>query len=258
VRVRDWCHAVGYLGHVAAACFGAATDAATQWLAVQTKELLEGDPAVVLGKLQGWIDELTPQATTLATAAAKVAVLTTAYQYLQPRCAARQYAAFRALGYPIGSGTVESANKLVVEARLKGAGMPWARRQVDGMVALRTIVCSDRWEEAWPQLVRVLRQQAQAQAAQPRQARRARHRAAAAGGLAAAPRPLAPPVPPPLAARDPACVLERPTGRHDAPCLPPPTPAGATTVTAPPRPAASHVWRRGYQARQPHPAPTPR
>ena len=28
---------------------------------------------------------------------------------------------------PIGSGTVESANTLVVEARLKGAGMHWAR-----------------------------------------------------------------------------------------------------------------------------------
>ncbi len=32
-----------------------------------------------------------------------------------------RYAAFRARGLPIGSGVVESANKLVVEARLKGA-----------------------------------------------------------------------------------------------------------------------------------------
>jgi hypothetical protein len=33
------------------------------------------------------------------------------------------YARFRALGLPIGSGMVESANKNVVEQRLKGAGM---------------------------------------------------------------------------------------------------------------------------------------
>ena len=30
---------------------------------------------------------------------------------------------YQAAGWPIGSGSVESANKLVVEARLKGAGM---------------------------------------------------------------------------------------------------------------------------------------
>ena len=34
-----------------------------------------------------------------------------------------QYPQFRRQGWPIGSGMVESANKLVVEARLKGAGM---------------------------------------------------------------------------------------------------------------------------------------
>lgn len=256
VRVLDWCHAVGYLGQVATACFGAATDAATQWLAVQTQELLEGDPAVVLGKLQGWIDELTPQATTLATAATKLAAVTTAFQYLQPRGAALQYATFRALGYPIGSGTVESANKLVVEARLKGAGMHWARAHVDGRVALRTIVCSDRWEEAWPQIVRELRQQAQAQAAHQRQARRVRHQTAQSARLPAAARPPAAPVPPPRPACEPACVLELPSGRHDEAWLSPPTGtlAEATTATVPRRPAATHVWRRGHDARRPQPA----
>ena len=31
------------------------------------------------------------------------------------------YAAFQAAGYPIGSGSTESANKIVVEVRLRGA-----------------------------------------------------------------------------------------------------------------------------------------
>jgi hypothetical protein len=34
-----------------------------------------------------------------------------------------RYANFRTQGYPIGSGSVESANKLVVQSRMKGAGM---------------------------------------------------------------------------------------------------------------------------------------
>ena len=37
---------------------------------------------------------------------------------------------------------VESANKLVVEARLKGAGMHWQRGHVDAMLALRNLLCN--------------------------------------------------------------------------------------------------------------------
>ena len=43
--------------------------------------------------------------------------------YLQKRAAHMQYPRYQQAGWPIGSGSVESANKLVVEARLKGAGM---------------------------------------------------------------------------------------------------------------------------------------
>src|SRR5690348_15242401 len=43
--------------------------------------------------------------------------------YLQKREAQMQYPTYQEAGWPIGSGSVESANKLVVEARLKGAGM---------------------------------------------------------------------------------------------------------------------------------------
>ncbi len=67
------------------------------------------------------------------------------------------YPRFQAAGWPIGSGMVESGNKVVVEARLKGAGMHWAREQVNPMLALRTIVCSDRWQEQWPHIRTALR-----------------------------------------------------------------------------------------------------
>ena len=62
------------------------------------------------------------------------------------------YAHFRAQGYPIGSGCVESANKLVVESRMKGAGMRWAAEHVNPMLALRNIACSNRWKASWKQI----------------------------------------------------------------------------------------------------------
>lgn len=71
--------------------------------------------------------------------------------YLEKRVAQMDYPTFQSAGWPIGSGIVESANKVVVEARLKGAGMHWSRASVNPMLALRNAVCNDRWAEAWKQ-----------------------------------------------------------------------------------------------------------
>lgn len=71
-----------------------------------------------------------------------------------------QYPQFQAQGWPIGSGIVESGNKLVVEARLKGSGMHWADNHVNPMLALRNVICSDRWKEEWPKIEAEIRLQA--------------------------------------------------------------------------------------------------
>jgi hypothetical protein len=81
-----------------------------------------------------------------------------------------QYPLFQAQGCPIGSGMVESGNKLVVEARLKGPGMHWAETSVNPMLALRNLLCSGRWREDWPRIEARLRQQS-------RQRRKAVHQA---------------------------------------------------------------------------------
>jgi hypothetical protein len=73
--------------------------------------------------------------------------------YLRKREALMQYPQFRRDGWPIGSGMVESANKNVVEARLKGAGMHWQRKNVNPMLALRNAVCNGRWREMWQKAV---------------------------------------------------------------------------------------------------------
>jgi len=79
--------------------------------------------------------------------------------YLEKRKKQMQYPLFQAHGWPIGSGIVESGNKLVVEARMKGSGMHWAEAHVNPMLALRNIICSDRWKEEWPKIETRLRQQ---------------------------------------------------------------------------------------------------
>src|SRR5258708_19258055 len=60
-----------------------------------------------------------------------------------------QYPTYQEAGWPIGSGSVESANKGVVEARLKGPGMRWGRQNVNPMLVLRNAVCNRQWNETW-------------------------------------------------------------------------------------------------------------
>ena len=70
-------------------------------------------------------------------------------RYVHTRMAPMQYPAFQQAGWPIGSGMVESGNKLVMQARLKGAGMHWHPENVNLMLALRMNLCNERWQEGW-------------------------------------------------------------------------------------------------------------
>jgi hypothetical protein len=65
------------------------------------------------------------------------------------------YVAYRQAGYPIGSGTVESGCKVVVQERMKQAGMRWSRDGAQAMLALRSILLSEQWDETWVTLFKV-------------------------------------------------------------------------------------------------------
>jgi hypothetical protein len=82
-----------------------------------------------------------------------------ALAYLEKRAAQMQYPQFLAEGWPLGSGMVESANKVVVENRLKGAGMHWSEENVNPMLALRNAWCNGRWDESWMLIEREQRRQ---------------------------------------------------------------------------------------------------
>lgn len=59
------------------------------------------------------------------------------------------YPAVRAAGLPIGTGNAESANRHVIQDRLKGPGKFWGEEHVNPMLALRGAWCSQRWDAAW-------------------------------------------------------------------------------------------------------------
>lgn len=209
VRILDFPHAAQRVCAAAQAVWGAGTAATSTWLDDQLHALKHGDPATVLTAIRAL-----PVACASSPAEAAM-TRETVLAYLTTRWEQIQYATFRALGYPIGSGIVESANKLVVEARLKGSGMHWARAQVTPMVALRAMACSDRWGQAWPAIWQSWRATRQMHRVQ----RAARHRDAPAARVADAatvtdPTLLSVVPPPSFVPRARLVVDGRPTANH--------------------------------------------
>lgn len=60
-----------------------------------------------------------------------------------------RYNQYKAKGYQIGSGTVESACKHIVSQRLKQAGMTWSIQGADAIIQLRILWKNDEWQKFW-------------------------------------------------------------------------------------------------------------
>lgn len=206
VRILDFPHSAGYVSQIGQAALGA--EESRTWLADQLHTLKHEGIEPVFVELEAQVAQHPDQIDAL--------------RYLEKRKKQMAYPTFQAAGLPIASGSVESGNKLVVEARMKGSGMHWARVHVDPMLALRNVVCNDRWEEAWPAIVHELR----------RQARRPK------------PTPTARPVD-----SLPALTLTlQPIPPKEAqPAVPSiPAPPKDLPTPGPRRPAASHPWRHSF------------
>lgn len=148
VRILDFPHAAEHINQVGEALFGEHTPESRDWLKERLHGLKHVGPQALLSELEG-----------LRRTHPTSEIIASNLTYLKKRTVQLQYPAFRAQGWPIGSGIVESANKLVVEARLKGAGMHWAEQHVNAMLAIRNILCSGRWQTDWPRIEARLRQQ---------------------------------------------------------------------------------------------------
>ena len=149
VRILDFPHAVEHLSAAAQAVYGSGTAEVSAWLGEHCTRLKQGAGDAVIAAVKA-LPATTEEAREVRRREAA---------YLTKRAAQMRYHHFIAAGYPIGSGMVESANKLVVEARLKGSGMHWQRRNVSPMVSLRALTCSGTWEQAWTPLWQTWRQQ---------------------------------------------------------------------------------------------------
>lgn len=67
-------------------------------------------------------------------------------QYLSTHLAHVQYRAFKKLGFPLGSGMVESACKWLIQQRFKGTGMRWSESGFNHLLHLRLAWVNQRFD----------------------------------------------------------------------------------------------------------------
>lgn len=114
VQIVDFYHAVTYLAQVAREAFGDSTPQAQQWLQCHSRRLHDGALSTVVRACK-------------ALAAQAPDAVAKARHYFAANRTRLRYAKFRALGYQIGSGTMESGCKQLGAQRLKLAGARWSR-----------------------------------------------------------------------------------------------------------------------------------
>jgi hypothetical protein len=145
VRIIDFAHVQEYLSQAGKAIWGEGTPLYEQWYQAACHRLKHKPPQQTVANLR--------LLQVKAKTDEQVAEVDGALFYIQKRQEMIDYAHFRRLEYPIGSGCVESGHKVVAHSRLKGAGMRWAPQHVDPMLSLRNLLCNKRWGEGWQQIV---------------------------------------------------------------------------------------------------------
>lgn len=158
-RVIDFAHAQEYVAKVGRAIHGTDTDSFRQWYARMSRQLGHQPPQRTVNELR-LLQRQHPQHP-------EAEAIELAIRYLEKRLPMLDYPHFRRRQIPIGSGNVESGHKVVMQQRMKQAGMRWAEANLNPMLALRVALCNQTWKTCWQEIeARILREKYPVQAKQ--------------------------------------------------------------------------------------------
>ena len=137
--ILDFYHAAQQLWKGAAAWLDGRTTRSRRWFVWARHRLRHGMPDGVLADLTDALDVEGLPATARDT-------LRTVHAYLERHREHIDYATYKALGLPLGSGMVESACKWLIQQRFKGVGMRWSEDGFNHLLHLRLAWVNGRFE----------------------------------------------------------------------------------------------------------------
>jgi len=143
-QILDFYHASGYLAGAAPGINGRKAQRAV-WLEEACHALKHES-----GAAQRLSEELAAQVHAGSRTRGAAPALTAASGYFTHNVERMNYALFKAMQFPIGSGVTEAACKTLVKLRLCGSGMRWTRSGAQSVITLRALLLStSRWSSLW-------------------------------------------------------------------------------------------------------------
>lgn len=139
VQIVDWSHAKGKIWTVSKAIFGEESPEGREWVKDRLDHLWSGK----VRKVESALEELD------LSGKRSPDEVRQAPGYFAGNRKRMRYDEFRAEGYPIGSGTVESGINSVVHHRMKRPGRGWERVNGQAMLAGLSELHSGRFDRAW-------------------------------------------------------------------------------------------------------------
>jgi hypothetical protein len=141
--ILDFYHAAQNLWKGAKTWLDGRTQRSRTWFIKTRRQLRQGKVNKVLADIEAALalDGLPPSAHQS---------LTNLYNYLDKHRNHIDYAKFKEMGLPIGSGIVESACKWLIQQRFKGVGMRWSEDGFNHLLHLRLAWVNGRFDDLFP------------------------------------------------------------------------------------------------------------
>ena len=141
-QILDFFHASEYLSQASKAAFKRA-DQASQWLQKACHTLKEEDGAVlVLCQMKAFLNRKMKED--------KKKMIQSSITYFTNHLHQMNYFEYIQKNWPIGSGVIEAACKVIIKQRLCNSGMKWTDKGARTVLALRCFNKSDgMWEQFW-------------------------------------------------------------------------------------------------------------
>lgn len=141
ICITDWYHVMEHVWACGNTLYGQASQEASQWVDRYETMLWEGQHLSMIESLA--------REHKGCRSPGKRQALSELVTYLRNQGRRLSYAEFRARGFDIGSGRVESACKHVVANRMKRSGMLWSDRGAQDVLSLRTAYLNQAWDRLW-------------------------------------------------------------------------------------------------------------
>ena len=138
VQIVDWFHASERVWELGRVLYGSETAQTELWVSQQLARLAAGEAASLAAEWQ----ELPCRGEAALVRDAQVTYFTNQAERMA-------YAQYRAAGWDIGSGMIESACKRLIGQRQKGPGMRWSEPGAQAVTNVRLLLFNEEWPDYW-------------------------------------------------------------------------------------------------------------